>query len=163
MSSNRVPAPQQPLLPPTSSFGSQLGSEELLPLLSCAVLPLLVCCGQSHAKHNKKTQTLPGARTELVFSLVAGLVLCCGSGTKTELIRQGCFSCCLHSTKASSVSHAAPAVTRLGVHKTMGGESRELTQLIKGIPHTVCRSVSNKNWEKEGVMISAFTNKSYAW
>ena len=60
---------------------------------------------------------LVSAGTELIFSLVAGTVLCFGFRLRTMLVTHRCFSCCsvaLTLIKDFSVSHALPVrrVTR---------------------------------------------------
>jgi len=62
---------------------------------------------------------------ELIFFIVAGIVMCFGYVMKTVLITHQCLAIaeqCLHSIKAFLVSHTAPPVSRLGVQKKLGGK-----------------------------------------
>ena len=64
------------------------------------------------------------AGIELIFFRVASVGLCFGFVLETVLITQGYFLVAeqgLHRVKAFSVPHPTPPVSRLGVHKELGG------------------------------------------
>ena len=65
------------------------------------------------------------ARMELIFFLVAGIVLCFGFSLRRTLITQDVLVTaeqCLHKVRAFSAPHTTPPVSRLEVHKKLGGD-----------------------------------------
>jgi len=66
------------------------------------------------------------ATTELIFFIVAHMVLCFGLVIKAVLITQGCLLLLLNSAtkvKAISASHATPPKSRLRVNQELEGDT----------------------------------------
>lgn len=133
-----------PCCQPPRFSGAQLGSEELLLYWASTrgTLWPVPHKAQSRAAQSStiKSSVLAVARTELIFSVVAGMVLCFGSGTKTVVIRQRCFSYCLHSTKAvrCCFSCCPPPASRLGAAQEAGDRARTMTPVDRrDIPDNV--------------------------
>ena len=76
--------------------------------------------------HSKLSDVLVSAGIVLIFFTVASMRLRFGFVLKTVLIIQGCFLLLLSSAytvKAFPAPHTTPPVSRLGVHKELGGDT----------------------------------------
>jgi len=89
--------------------------------------------------------------TELISFTVVCLVGCFGFATKTVPITHQCAQLHLHNVKDFSVSHSAPPVSRIAVHKEFGVDTARTADRNrpKGYPTVYHVLLSNKSWGKK--------------
>lgn len=75
----------------------------------------------------RASTSLPGI--ELIFFIVVGTMLTFGFVTQRVLKTHQCFSYCweVHTQLQGLLSNASPVARRLGRHKKLGGDRRQLT------------------------------------
>lgn len=93
---------------------------------------------------------------QLVFFIVAGMVICLWFVMKSVLVKHQCLVVaeqCLHRAKDFSVSHAALPTRRLGMHKKLGGVTArghsQDSNRPKGYPITYGIMLSSKSGRKK--------------